>query len=116
MTAGPEFRSEAGHNMIFRKALHGLKSSGVAFRAHLAATLDAMGCKPSHADPDVWLRPAVTPDGFELCEHILCSVDDALLMSHDPGESMMRRIQEDFKLKDGKIAEPDACLGATSGS
>jgi hypothetical protein len=33
-------------------------------------------------------------------------------MSADPKKSM-RRIQEDFKLKDDKIAEPDVYLGAT---
>ncbi len=65
--AGPEFGSEAGKNMLVRKALHGLKSSGAAFRAHLAETLDAVGHKPSHADPDVWFRVAVKPAGVEPC-------------------------------------------------
>jgi hypothetical protein len=70
--AGPKFGSEAGLPMIIKKALYGLKSSGAAFRAHLAETLDAMGYKPSYADPDVWLRPAVKPDGFKYYEYILC--------------------------------------------
>jgi hypothetical protein len=110
--AGSEFGSEAGQNVLVKKALHGLrKSSGAAFRAHLAETLDAMGCGPSHADPDVWLRPALKPDGTEHCECTLCHVDDVPCMSHDPKKSM-KRIQEDFKLKDDKIAEPDVCLGA----
>jgi hypothetical protein len=111
VTAGPEFGSEAGEPMLVEKALHGLKSSGAAFRAHLAETLDAMGHRPSHADPDVWLRPAVEPDGFEHCEHILCCVDDVLCMSNDPKKSM-KRVQEDFKLKDDKMEEPDVHLGA----
>jgi hypothetical protein len=110
--AGPEFGSEAGLPMIIKKALHGLKSSCAAFRAHLAETLDAMGYKPSYADPDVWLRPAVKPDGFKYYEYILCYVDDVLSISADPKKTM-RRIQEDFKLKDDKIAEPDVYLGAT---
>jgi Reverse transcriptase (RNA-dependent DNA polymerase) len=37
--AGPEFGSLEGCIMIIRKALYGLKSSGAAFRAHLAETL-----------------------------------------------------------------------------
>ncbi len=98
--------------MLVKKALYGLKSSGAAFRAHLAETLDAMGYRPSYADPDVWLRPAVKPDGTEYYEYILCYVDDVLCISHDPKKSM-KRIQEDFKLKDDKIAEPDVYLGAT---
>jgi hypothetical protein len=110
--AGPEFGSEAGLPMIIKKALYGLKSSGAAFRAHLAETLDAMGYKPSYADPDVWLRPAVKPDTFKYYEYILCYVDDVLSISADPKKTM-RRIQEDFKLKDDKIAEPDVYLGAT---
>jgi hypothetical protein len=83
-----------------------------AFRAHLADTLDVMGYKPSYADPDVWLRPAVKPDGFKYYEYILCYVDNVLSISGDPKKTM-RRIQEDFKLKDDKIAEPDVYLGAT---
>ncbi len=43
---------------------------------------------------------------------ILCYVDDVLCISADPKKSM-RRIQEDFKLKDDKIEEPDVYLGAT---
>jgi hypothetical protein len=98
--------------MIIKKALYGLKSSSAAFRAHLAETLDAMGYKPSYADPDVWLRPAVKPNGFKYYEYILCYVNDVLCMSANP-EKSMRRIQVDFKLKDDKIAEPDVYLGAT---
>jgi hypothetical protein len=110
--AGTAFGSEAGQTMLITKALYGLKSSGAAFRAHLAETLDAMGYKPSYADPDVWLRPAVKPDGFEYYEFILCFVDDVLAISADPKKSM-DRIQEDFKPKDDKIAEPEVYLGAT---
>ncbi len=58
------------------------------------------------------MRPAVKPDGFEYYEYILCYVDDVLCMSHDPMKSV-KRIQEDFKLKDDKIEPPDVCLGAT---
>jgi hypothetical protein len=112
IVAGPEFGSEAGKNMLVKKALYGLKSSGAAFRAFLAETLDAMGYKPSYADPDVWLRPAVKPDGFEYYEYILCYVDDVRCILHNSMKSM-KRIQEDFKLKDNKIAEPDVYLGAS---
>ena len=40
LRAGPEFGHLEGKVMIVRKALYGLKSSGAAFRAHLAETLD----------------------------------------------------------------------------
>ena len=74
--------------MIIKKALYGLKSSGAAFRAHLAETLDAMGYKPSYKDIDVWLRPAVKPDGFKYYEYILCYVDGVLSISADPKKTM----------------------------
>ena len=51
MTAGPKFGSEFGKNMLIRKALYGLKSSGAAFRAFLSDTMYAMSYSPSYADP-----------------------------------------------------------------
>jgi hypothetical protein len=110
--AGPEFGSEAGTNMLVNKALCGLKSSGAAFRAFLAETLDAMDYKPSYADPDVWIRPAVKPGGFEYYEYMLYYVDDALCISNN-SEKSMKRIQDNFKLKDDKMEPPDVCLGAS---
>ena len=81
--AGPEFGSDAGKIMLVVRALYGLKSSGAAFRALLAETLYDLNYRPTKADPDVWLRPAVKPDGFEYYELVLCYVDDVLCMSHD---------------------------------
>ena len=63
--AGPEFGSEKGSIMLIRKVLYGLKSSGEAFRAHLANTLHDNGFILSKSDPDMWLHPAVKPDGQE---------------------------------------------------
>ena len=108
--AGPEFGSDAGKLMIVVRALYGLKSSGAAFRALLAETLYDIGYTPSKADPDVWLRPAVKPDGFEYYEMILCYVDDVLSISHDAMKTM-KGIQHKFKLKDDKITEPENYLG-----
>jgi hypothetical protein len=65
-----------------------------------------MGHKPSCANPDVWLRPAVKSDGFESHEHVLCHADNVLCMLHDPMKSM-KRIQDDFKLKEDKMEPPD---------
>ena len=111
ITAGPEFGSEEGTTMVIRKALYGLKSSGAAFRAHLAETLHDLGNTPSKADPDVWLRPAVKPCGFEYYEMVLVYVDDILCISHDPKKTMSG-IQATFKLKDNKIEKPETYLGA----
>ena len=109
--AGPEFGSEAGSIMVVRKALYGLKSSGAAFRAHLAETLYDLNYTPTKADPDVWIRPATKPNGFEYYEMTLVYVDDILCISHDP-KATMEGIQATFKLKDNKIEKPKNYLGA----
>ena len=68
--------------MLICKALYGLRSSGAAFRAHLAETLYDIGFVPTRADPDVWRWPAIKEDGFEYYEYVLCYVDDILAISH----------------------------------
>jgi len=81
--AGLEFGQEnVGKPYLIVRALYGLKSSGAAFRAHLAKHLDEIGFKPSEADPDVWMRPAVKPSGETYWEYILCYVDDVSCVSH----------------------------------
>ena len=74
-----------------------------------------MGFKPSKADPDVWLRAAVKPNGFEYYELVLCYVDDLLAISHDPTQ-VLSRVSKDFKLKNDKIETPDSYLGADLGT
>ena len=51
--------------MIVRMELHGLKSSGVAFHAHLAETLNEIGFLSTNVDPDLWCQPDLKPNGFE---------------------------------------------------
>ncbi len=109
--AGPEFGSDRGKIMLVVRALYGLKSSGAAFRALLAETLHELGYKPTKADPDVWIRPATKANGFKYYEYILCYVDDVLSISDDPKKTMLG-IQDQFKLKDDKIEEPENYLGA----
>ena len=109
--AGPEFGSEQGSIMFVRKALYGLKSSGAAFRAHLAETLHDIGFRPTRADPDVWRRPAKKADGEEYYKYILCYVDDLLAISEDVTK-VLQGIQTIFKFKDDKIVCPEVYLGA----
>jgi len=109
--AGAEFGSEAGSIMIVKKALYGLKSSGAAFRALLASTIWDLGYRPTRADPDVWLKPAVKPDGFKYYEMILCYVDDVIAMSEKPMVTI-EGIKATFKLKGDKAEVPDMYLGA----
>ena len=82
--AGPEFVADCGKRMIVVRALYGLKSFGAAFRALLAKHLHDMGYKSSYADPDVYMRPAIKPDGFKYWEYLLAYVDDCCSISFDP--------------------------------
>ena len=112
---GPEFGSECGQPVIIKKALYGPKSSGAAFRAHLAETLHDIGFKPMKADPNVWIHPTVKPDGSEYYEYIMCYVDDILSVSHD-AKSILQSLQGQFKLKGDKIEPPDMYLGTQLGT
>ena len=107
--AVPEFGSESGTIMLIRKALYGLKSSGAAFRAHLAETLYNIGFVPTRVNPDVWRRTAVKEDGFEYYEYVLCYVDDILATSHKAKDAL-KAVQAVFKLKDDRIEPPDMYL------
>ena len=109
--AGPEFGSEQGSIVFMRKALYGLKSSGTAFRAHLAETLRDIGFHPTRADPDVWRQPAKKADGEEYYEYILFSIDDLLSISEDVTK-ILQGVQAVFKFKDDKIVRPQVYLGA----
>ena len=108
--AGPEFGSEKDSIMLIRKALYGLKSSGAAFQAQLANTLQDNGFISTKSDPDMWLRPAVKPNGQEYYEYTLCYVDDILTISHKATQ-VLEDLQVVFKLKDDKIAPPEIYLG-----
>jgi hypothetical protein len=108
--AGPEFGSDEGSIMIVRKALYGLKSSGAAWRAHFAATLSEIGFISTYADPDVWIRAAVDQRSL-FYEMILVYVDDILCISKD-SKSIMDRIAQSYRLKEGSVQPPERYLGA----
>ena len=111
--AGPEFGSEAGKIMIVKMALYGLKDSGASFRSKLAGVLHDMNYRPSLADPiNVWLRVATKPCSFEYYEMVLCYVDNVMVISHEPGQTI-DGIQAVFKSKGNKAATPDMYLSVT---
>ena len=109
--AGPEFGSDIGKIFIIKMALYDLKSSGTAFCPLLAETLHELNYIPSKADPDVYMRPSVKPNGFEYYECVLCYVDNILSISHCP-DVTMDGIRARFTLKNNKVEEPTNYLGA----
>ena len=110
-TAGPEFGSNQGRPAIIVRALYGLKSSGARWRDHFSNILRDINFARSKADPDVWMRKARKPSGFEYWEYILCYVDDILVISHDP-QLIMDSISKFVTFKPGSIEPPKSYLGA----
>ena len=109
--AGPEWGAHAGKPVLIVRALYGLKSSGQAWRSHLAQTLEQIGFKSSLADPDVWFKPSVKSTGEEYYTYLLVYVDDLLCIDKNP-RKYMEMIEQSFKIKEGSIGPPQVCLGA----
>ena len=51
----------------------------------MAGTLREAGYESCKADPDVWIKPKIKPNGEKYWEYVLIYVDDILVMSHDFG-------------------------------
>jgi hypothetical protein len=108
---GPEFGTRAGRTAIIKRALYGLKSSGSAFRQHLADCMRHLGYLPCKADSDVWMKPLQRDDGFKYYAYVLLYVDDVLCVHHD-GMMALQEIDFYFKMKEVSMGDPDLYLGA----
>jgi hypothetical protein len=109
---GPEFgATEQGSVMIIKKALYGLKSSGATWRALFVMTLTDLGYTSTKANPDVWIRAQVKPDGFGYYEMVLVYVDNIMVLSHEPKQTM-DAIASLYRLEEGGVGEPEIYLGA----
>jgi len=91
--AGPEFGDREGHVLIISKALCGLHSSGLRWSECLADVLREMGCFPSNAEKDVWMR-----NKGDHCECIAVCVDDLMFASKDPA-SIIKLLTEKYQFK-----------------
>ena len=109
--AGTEFGSDKGCVLIIVRALYGLKTSGASWRAMFSQTLKDMGFESTKADPDVYIRPATKPCGFEYYEMLLVYVDDILCISHDTSLTE-KALKATYRLKDDSTGEPERYLGA----
>ena len=59
----------------------------------MAQTLRDLGYVSSKADPDVWLKAEMKPDGTEYYAYVIVYVDDVLHLHHDP-DIFMNRLAE----------------------
>ena len=103
---GIETGKDQGQVLIVTRALYGLKSSGAAWRADLAATLRDLKFTSSQADPDVWIRSRGTH-----YDMVLVYVDDILVFAKEP-KITMNKLGKLYELKSGSVHEPDIYLGA----
>ena len=110
--AKPEFGPEQGKIFIVVRALYGLKSASAAFRSFMAKKLDEIGFVSTQADPDVWLRPAVKPDGDKYYEYVLVYVDNMLVISLNATQVLEDVKSKSIKFMNDKIAAPENYLGA----
>ena len=111
---GPEFGEYCGRIAVIRLALYGLKSSGFAWRSHLAETLRTCEFTMCYADNDVWMRPAVKADGTKYYEYVLIYTDDILAISMNPKE-IMAMLDQHYLIKPESIGPPTRYLGAKIG-
>jgi hypothetical protein len=110
--AGKEFGPEKeGRVVVITRALYGLRSSGKAWRDHMAATLRDHGYTSCRADPDVWMKSKTKPCGFKYWSYILVYTDDILTIDHEPKE-VMEYLASRYTLKPGSVQEPDTYLGS----
>ena len=88
-------------------------------RVHLASTMTDLHFTPCQADPDVWMQPAVKPDGTKYYEYVLIYVDDILVISHR-ASTIMDNLSALYCLKENpsngkRYGTPDHYLGANIG-
>ena len=110
--AGTEFGAKQGKVFIVMHTLYGLKSASAALRYFMAKKLDEINFKLYFADPDVWLRPAVRPDGTKYYEYILIYVDDIMEISVNATKILKSLEGNTVLYKNNNIASPDIYLGS----
>jgi hypothetical protein len=109
---GPEFGDDDGKCALIVRALCGMKSTGAAFRNHLAECVKHLGWNLCCADRDLWMKAEARPDdGVLYWAYILIYGDDILCVHHDPGAPLVK-LDEYFKMKEGSIQVTTFYLGA----
>jgi hypothetical protein len=120
---GPEFGPELERKRaIIVRSLYGLKSSGEAYRYHIATYVQHLGFTDYKADPEVWIRENNDHTGAEFYESVRIYSDEILANGKDPSAILSRL--NTFKLKEGKyftlkkssVGPSDQYIGAKSQS
>ena len=78
----------------------------------MAKKLYEIGFKSSPAYPDVWLRPAIKPEGEEYYEYLLMHVDNIMAIPIDPTQILKSMEGKTVKYSNVKIYPPEMYMGA----
>ena len=109
---GDEFPKELrGRPVKVVRALYGLPVAGKSFTSFLASNLRKMGYSLTAGDKDVWMKPAVKPNGDRYYQYLIAYIDDIICCGVNPQEQM-DIIGAAFTLKEGSVGEPTMYLGA----
>ncbi len=109
---GKEFGlGNVGKVALIHRALYGGKSAGRDYRNHLRTCMHHLDFRPCPADPDVWMRPAERSSGVSYYEYVLLYVDDALVISENAGDVLVKGIGRYFELNACSIGPPKIYLG-----
>ena len=95
--------------IIIERALYGIKSSGVAWRAKLAETFMSIGYKSSEADSDVWMKRDFKPNGYPYYKYMICYLYNLLHIFFKSKEDM-DALNTIYRLKE-VFGSPDRYLG-----
>ena len=99
------------YGKTLKKLLNERKNLIWTYSVFLAQNIEDLGFFSSEADPDVWMRAAIKPDGEEYYEYVLCYVDNIMCLSVKAME-VMKQLQGKFKFKKDLIEVPTNYLGA----
>jgi hypothetical protein len=79
-----------GKVALTHRALYGGKATGRDFRNHLRSCMQFLNFTSCLADPDVWLRPEIKPDGTKCYVYVLLYTDDALVVNSQAEDWMSK--------------------------
>ena len=106
IVAGPEFGEKLkGHMLVVKKALYGLKTSGLRWHERFADVLSDMGFTSCPPEPDIWMR-----DRGDHYEYIAVYCDDLTIASRDP-EAITTELVNVYKFKLKGTGEINYLLG-----
>jgi len=111
VACGPEFGPYEGRCALIKQALYGRKKAGRDFWLHMRSCMAHLKFKSCKANPDVWMRKAIDPNGNKYWEYILLYTDDVLVISHQAEDVLRNEVGKYFKLKEKSIGPPSQYLG-----